>query len=169
RGPGQPGPDREQRRLPGTAPPDDPNASPRRDDHIEAVEDALAAERADEAVRNDADAAFAERRGIQFRYRLRQSAPFAGMTRIRFDGYALGSALSAPRVGAPRSAKLSSDLSRRAGAASSPLGNQSRNGSDGTRTRDLRRDRPARRHRLQPAKTPSYRLEQAFPRRAKRL
>jgi hypothetical protein len=39
-------------------------------------------------------------------------------------------------------------------------------GSDGTRTRDLRRDRPARRNRLQPATTRNYRLEQAIPHRA---
>ncbi len=32
----------------------------------------------------------------------RISAPFAGMTQIRFDGSALGSALSAPRTGTPR-------------------------------------------------------------------
>ena len=30
-----------------------------------------------------------------------QRTPFAGMTRIRFDGYALGSALSAPLRGSP--------------------------------------------------------------------
>jgi hypothetical protein len=36
-------------------------------------------------------------------------------------------------------------------------------GSDGTRTRDLRRDRPARRDRLQPATTRNYRLQQAVP------
>jgi integrase len=44
-----------------------------------------------------------------------------------------------------------------------------RDGSDGTRTRDLRRDRPVRRNRLQPASTRNYRLEQAFPHRANRL
>jgi hypothetical protein len=43
------------------------------------------------------------------------------------------------------------------------------NGSDGTRTRDLRRDRRARRNRLQPATTYNHRLQQAFPRRANRL
>jgi hypothetical protein len=42
-------------------------------------------------------------------------------------------------------------------------------GSDGTRTRDLRRDRPARVNRVQPATTRNHRLEQAFPRRANRL
>jgi hypothetical protein len=42
-------------------------------------------------------------------------------------------------------------------------------GSDGTRTRDLRRDRPVRRNRLRPATTRIYRLEQPFPRRANRL
>jgi hypothetical protein len=42
-------------------------------------------------------------------------------------------------------------------------------GSDGTRTRDLRRDRPVRRSRLRPATTRNYRLQQALPRFANRL
>jgi hypothetical protein len=42
-------------------------------------------------------------------------------------------------------------------------------GSDGTRTRDLRRDRPVRRNRLQPATTRNYRLEQAVRPFANRL
>jgi hypothetical protein len=42
-------------------------------------------------------------------------------------------------------------------------------GSDGTRTRDLRRDRPARLNRLQPATTRNHRLERAFPRFANGL
>ena len=42
-------------------------------------------------------------------------------------------------------------------------------GSDGTRTRDLRRDRPVRRSRLQLATTRNDRLQQAFRRRANRL
>src|SRR6266542_3370249 len=42
-------------------------------------------------------------------------------------------------------------------------------GSDGTRTRDLRRDRPVRRNRLQPATTQDQRLEQGFPHGANRL
>jgi hypothetical protein len=45
----------------------------------------------------------------------------------------------------------------------------SKDGSDGTRTRDLRRDRPVRRNWLQPATTGNYRLEQVFPRFANRL
>ena len=44
-----------------------------------------------------------------------------------------------------------------------------KDGSDGTRTRDLRRDRPARRNRLRPATTRNHRLQQAFPRLANRL
>src|SRR6266508_2664573 len=40
-------------------------------------------------------------------------------------------------------------------------------GSDGTRTRDLRGDRPVRAQPVQLAPTRNYRLEQAFPRRAK--
>jgi Recombinase/Recombinase zinc beta ribbon domain len=44
-----------------------------------------------------------------------------------------------------------------------------KSGSDGTRTRDLRRDRPARPNRLQPATTRKHRLQQPFPRRANRL
>ncbi len=43
------------------------------------------------------------------------------------------------------------------------------NGSDGTRTRDLRRDRPVRRDRLQPATTRNRRLQQAFRRFGNRL
>jgi hypothetical protein len=35
-------------------------------------------------------------------------------------------------------------------------------GSDGTRTRDLRRDRPVRAQPVQPATTPDYLIEQAF-------
>jgi integrase len=42
-------------------------------------------------------------------------------------------------------------------------------GSDGTRTRDLRRDRPVQARPAQPAPTRNYRLEQAFPGRANRL
>jgi hypothetical protein len=45
----------------------------------------------------------------------------------------------------------------------------SEGGSDGTRTRDLRRDRPAQPNRLQPATTRNHRLQQAFPRLAHRL
>src|SRR5579859_7077158 len=36
-----------------------------------------------------------------FRQSIATCAPFAGMTRIRFDGYAQGSALSAPHKGLP--------------------------------------------------------------------
>jgi hypothetical protein len=36
-------------------------------------------------------------------------------------------------------------------------------GSDGTRTRDLRRDRPEQARLVRPATTRNYRLEQAFP------
>jgi hypothetical protein len=46
---------------------------------------------------------------------------------------------------------------------------QIRNGSDGTRTRDLRRDRPVQAKPVRPAATMNYRLEQAFPRRANRF
>jgi hypothetical protein len=42
-------------------------------------------------------------------------------------------------------------------------------GGNGTRTRDLRRDRPARCNRLQPVTTRNHRLEQAFLRFANRL
>ena len=44
-----------------------------------------------------------------------------------------------------------------------------KSGSDGTRTRDLRRDRPVRRNRLRPALTRNYGLEQAFRVSSKRL
>src|SRR5439155_24860775 len=98
---GEAGDEREQRRLAGATPADDPHPRPGTDAEVEGVEHALAAERADDAVRDDGVAA-AERRGIRFDEQLRQAAPFAGMTRIRFDGYALGSALSAPRAGTPR-------------------------------------------------------------------
>ena len=42
-------------------------------------------------------------------------------------------------------------------------------GSDGTRTRDLRRDRPVRAQPLRLARTPNYRLEQAFRTASTRL
>jgi hypothetical protein len=42
-------------------------------------------------------------------------------------------------------------------------------GSDGTRTRDLRRDRPVQAQPAQSAATRNYLLEQAFPPRANRL
>jgi hypothetical protein len=43
------------------------------------------------------------------------------------------------------------------------------NGSDGTRTRDLRRDRPVQAQPPQLAPTQNYRLEQAFPTSSNRL
>jgi hypothetical protein len=49
------------------------------------------------------------------------------------------------------------------------LQGKAKDGSDGTRTRDLRRDRPARRNRLRPATTRNDRLEQAILHRANRL
>ena len=42
-------------------------------------------------------------------------------------------------------------------------------GSDGTRTRDLRRDRPVQAEPIQPAPTRNYRLEQAFRAGSNRL
>src|SRR5947207_150452 len=91
------GDERAQRRLAGATPADDPHPCPGTDAEVEGVEHALAAEHADDAVRDDGVAA-TERRGIRFDQQLRQAPPFAGMTRIRFYGYAPGSALSAPRA-----------------------------------------------------------------------
>jgi Berberine and berberine like len=50
-----------------------------------------------------------------------------------------------------------------------PAGLQRLYGSDGTRTRDLRRDRPVRRDGLRPATTRNYRLQQGFRHGANRF
>jgi hypothetical protein len=76
---------------------------------------------------------------------------------------------SKPRKGRPIHAPSQRDP-RTCVQAKAPVTRGFENGrGDGTRTRDLRRDRPVRRNRLQPATTRNCWLQQAFPQLANRL
>jgi hypothetical protein len=97
----QPGDEREQRGLAGSAAADDPEPLVRLDVQIDPVQHRLAAQDADDACQRDRAGGEGPALCDCF-----HCPPFAGMTRIRFDGYALGSALSAPRQGLPGSARF---------------------------------------------------------------
>ena len=97
--------------FPDAAPTDDPDPSLHRHPQVDAVEHALPAEHPHDAVERDtAPRPPAAPRSL--RPSTATCAPFAGMTRIRFDGYTLGSALSAPRTGTPRFIHKSSVVAR---------------------------------------------------------
>ncbi len=97
----EPGDEREQRRLAGAAAADDPDA-PVRPAPADRPRRARACRRARGRRPRAATPTRPPSAATSLRSMTATSAPFAGMTRIRFDGYTLGSALSAPHVGAPR-------------------------------------------------------------------
>src|SRR5262249_5062752 len=97
----QPCNERKQRRLARAAAADDREPPPNGNAELDAVQHASAAQHSRNSGSANCIAATAQH-PTRFNQQLRQPAPFAGITRIRFGGYALGSALSAPHTGAPR-------------------------------------------------------------------
>ena len=77
----QPGDEREQRGLAGSAAADDPEPLVRRDVQVDAVQHRLAAEDANDAGQRDPAGGYGPAFCDCF-----HCPPFAGMTRIRFDG-----------------------------------------------------------------------------------